>query len=174
MCRAWRSKASGSASSMAPTSFAVVVAWWSNGVDIDHTAGQCAGAPRGALYIDGTGYPQLDASNNYVVGDPNPDWTGSLRTAFRYKHISLSGLLDIRHGGENYNGTRGAMDHFGTSAESQFYRDAGDFVFGQSYLKGPVAGPGAGMGVPLGESWFTGPGGVLTDLSPCSSRTPGS
>ena len=132
-----------------------------NGVDIDHTAGQCEGARRGALYIDGTGYPQLDASNNYVVGDPNPDWTGSLRTAIRIKHISLSGLLDIRHGGQNYNGTRGAMDHFGTSAESQFYRDAGNFVFGQNYLKGPVAGPGAGMGVPLGESWFTGPGGVF-------------
>jgi TonB-linked SusC/RagA family outer membrane protein len=132
-----------------------------NGTDIDHTAGQCEGAPKGALYIDGTGYAQLDASNNYVVGDPNPDWTGSLRTAFRYKHISLSGLLDIRHGGQNYNGTRGAMDHFGTSAESQFFRDGGDFVFGQSYLKGPVAGPGAGMPVPLNEAWFTGPGGVF-------------
>jgi hypothetical protein len=132
-----------------------------NNVNIDQTAGACLGAPRGALYIDETGYAQLDASNNYVVGDPNPDWTGSLRTALRYKKISVSGLLDIRHGGENYNGTRGAMDHFGTSAESERFRTGGDFVFGQSYLKGPVAGPGAGMAVPLDEAWFTGPGGVF-------------
>ena len=73
------------------------------------------GRPAGALYIDATGYPQLDASNNYVVGDPNPDWTGSVRTALRFKGFSVDRLLDIRHGGQNYNGTRGAMDHFGTS-----------------------------------------------------------
>jgi len=132
-----------------------------NNVNIDQTAGQCLGAPSGALYIDQTGYPQLDASNNYVVGDPNPDWTGSLRTAFHYKKASLSALLDIRHGGENYNGTRGAMDHFGTSLESQQLRDGGNFVFGQNYLPGKVAGPGAGMAVPLDEAWFTGPGGVF-------------
>ncbi len=132
-----------------------------NSVDIDHTAGQCLGAPAGALYIDGTGYPQLDASNNYVVGNPNPDWTGSLRTSFKFKGISVTGLLDIKHGGQNYNGTRGAMDHFGTSLESQVFRDGGNYVFGQTYLKGQVAGPGAGMAVPLNESWFTGAGGVF-------------
>jgi TonB-linked SusC/RagA family outer membrane protein len=132
-----------------------------NDVNIDQTAGECLGAPSGALYIDGSGYPQLDASNNYVVGDPNPDWTGSLRTALRFKGFSVTGLLDIRHGGQNYNGTRGAMDHFGTSLESQRLRDGGTFVFGQTYLKGPVAGEGAGMAVPLNEAWFTGPGGVF-------------
>jgi TonB-linked SusC/RagA family outer membrane protein len=132
-----------------------------NNENIDQTPGECLGAPKGALYIDQTGYAQLDASNNYVVGDPNPDWTGSLRTAFRFKKVSVSGLLDIRHGGENYNGTRGAMDHFGTSEESAQLRTGGDFVFGQTYLKGPVAGPGAGTAVPLDEAWFTGPGGVF-------------
>jgi TonB-linked SusC/RagA family outer membrane protein len=132
-----------------------------NNVNIDQTPGECLGAPSGALYIDATGYPQLDASNNYVVGDPNPDWTGSLRTGLRFRRFSVTGLLDIKHGGQNYNGTRGAMDHFGTSLESQVFRDGGNYVFGQNYLPGPVAGPGAGMAVPLGESWFTGPGGVF-------------
>lgn len=133
-----------------------------NDVNIDRTAGLCQGAPDGALFIDASGYPQLDASNNYIVGDPNPDWTGSLRTAFRYKGVSLTGLLDIRHGGQNYNGTRGAMDHFGTSRRSQELRDGGPFVFGQTYLGDQrVAGPGAGAAVPLDEAWFTGPGGVF-------------
>jgi TonB-linked SusC/RagA family outer membrane protein len=133
-----------------------------NGIDIDHTAGQCLGARRGALYIDGTGYPQLDPSANYVVGNPNPDWTGSLRTGVRWKKLSLTGLFDIRQGGVAFNGTRGALDHFGTSRESQVLRDGPPQVFGSTYMRGEhVAGPGAGMAVPLNEAWFTGAGGVF-------------
>jgi hypothetical protein len=133
-----------------------------NGIDIDQTAGHCLDAPDGALYIDESGYAQLDAAGNYVVGDPNPDWTGSLRTAFRFKKISVTGLLDIRDGGQNYNGTRGAMNHFGTSLESQQLREGGAFVFGETYLaEQAAAGPGAGTAVALDEAWFTGPGGVF-------------
>jgi TonB-linked SusC/RagA family outer membrane protein len=133
-----------------------------NGIAIDQVAGHCLDAPSGALYIDETGYPQLDPTDNYVVGDPNPDWTGSLRTAIRFRKLSVTGLLDIRDGGQNYNGTRGAMDHFGTSLSSQQLRDGGPFVFGESYLQdNAVAGPGEGLAVPLDEAWFTGPGGVF-------------
>lgn len=131
-------------------------------VDIDATSGFCQGQAAGALYIDSTGYPQLDPSSNYVIGNAQPDWTGSLRTGFRYKRLSLSGLLDIRSGGQAYNGTRGAMDHFGTSLESQQYRDGGTYVFGQTFFGNEkVAGPGVGMAVPLDEAWFTGAGGVF-------------
>jgi TonB-linked SusC/RagA family outer membrane protein len=137
-----------------------------NNVDIDHSAGQCLGAPNGALYLDATGFPQLDPSANYVIGDPNPRWTGSLRSSLRLKKFSVTGLLDVRHGGQAYNGTRGALDHFGTSLESQQFRDGGTFVFGKTYFQGQqVAGPGAGMAVPLGEAWFTGPGGVFNGPS---------
>src|SRR5215203_6283498 len=31
-----------------------------NGVDLDNTAGECQGAPSGALYVAADGYPQLD------------------------------------------------------------------------------------------------------------------
>jgi TonB-linked SusC/RagA family outer membrane protein len=133
-----------------------------NGVAIDNTAGECQGAPSGALYIDATGYPQLDAAGTYVLADPNPKWTGALRTSVRVRKFSLGGLLDIRHGGKAYNGTRGALDHFGRTLESQTFRDGGNYVFGQNYFQGQqVAGPGAGTGVPLGEAWFTGPGGIF-------------
>lgn len=132
------------------------------GVDLDNTAGFCQGAPKNALYIDATGYPQLDASGNYVIGDPNPSWTGSLRTGFRWKKIRVGGLLDIRHGGVASNSTRGALNHFGTSKESQVYRDGGNYVFGSTYFTHqPVAGPGAGQAVPIDESWFTGAGGIF-------------
>jgi TonB-linked SusC/RagA family outer membrane protein len=133
-----------------------------NNVNIDNTAGECQGAPAGALYIDATGYPQLDAAGTYVLADPNPKWTGALRTSVRVQKFSIGGLLDIRHGGKAYNGTRGALDHFGRTLESQLFRDGGNYVFGQNYFQGQqVAGPGAGTPVPLGEAWFTGPGGIF-------------
>jgi TonB-linked SusC/RagA family outer membrane protein len=132
-----------------------------NDVDLDNTPGQCQGAPAGALYIDPSGYPVADANGQYVQADPNPDWTGSVRTNFRISKLSISGLLDVRHGGVNYNGTLGALDHFGKSQESQVRRDGAPVVFGSDYLQGPVAGPGAGTAVPLNEGWFTGAGGVF-------------
>ena len=132
------------------------------GIDIDNTAGQCLGAPAGALYIDSTGYPQADNAGNYVIGDPNPDWTGSVRTSFRIQKFSIGGLVDIRQGGVASNQTKGALNHFGTSKESQVMRDGGNFVFGETYFnEEPVAGPGAGMAVPIGQAWFTGNGGIF-------------
>lgn len=132
-----------------------------NDVNIDATAGECAGAPAGALYVGPDGYPVLDAIGNYVLGDPNPDWTGSLRANFRIHKVSLSGLLDVRHGGLVYNGTLGALNHFGTSQESQVRRQGPPVTFGTDFMQGPVAGPGAGTAVPLNEAWFTGQGGVF-------------
>jgi TonB-linked SusC/RagA family outer membrane protein len=131
-------------------------------IDIDNTAGHCQGQPTGALYVDSTGYPQVDPTGNYIIGSPQPDWTGSVRTGFRYKRLSVSGLLDIRAGGDAYNGTRGAMAHFGTSLESQQLRDGGNFVFGETFFGDETpAGPGAGLAVPLNEDWFIGTGGIF-------------
>ncbi|HEX6435481.1 MAG TPA: TonB-dependent receptor, partial [Gemmatimonadales bacterium] len=131
------------------------------GYDIDNTAGHCQGAPTGALYIDSTGYPQVDVGGTYVFGDPNPDWTGSLRTSFRVNKFTIGGLLDIRRGGVNHNGTKGALNHFGTSAET-LKREQGSFVFGDTYFDDQtVAGPGVGAAVPLGEAWFSGSGGIF-------------
>jgi TonB-linked SusC/RagA family outer membrane protein len=132
------------------------------GVDLDNTAGQCQGAPTGALYIASDGYPQVDVGGTYIIGDPNPDWTGSVRTSFRVNKFSIGGLLDIRQGGDAYNGTKGALAHFGTSKVSQELRDGGNFVFGDTYFGDQaVSGPGAGSAVPLNEAWFTGSGGIF-------------
>jgi hypothetical protein len=68
----------------------------------------------------------------------------------------------VRQGGDAHNGTKGALHHFGTSKESQVNRDGGNFVFGDSYFGNEtVAGPGAGMAVPLGEAWYTNNGGTF-------------
>jgi hypothetical protein len=128
------------------------------GYDVD---ANCGNAPKGALYIDdGTfsstglaGFPVPDYSTTRVMGDPNPDWTGSFIPTFRYKKWTFSGLLDIRKGGQVYNGTRYALIHFGTAKETN--RRGDDVVFGDTYFKNEkVAGPGAGQTATLSEEFF--------------------
>jgi TonB-linked SusC/RagA family outer membrane protein len=49
----------------------------------------------------------LPITNNTFlpIGDRNPDFTIGLTNSFRYKSLSLSFLLDIRKGGDVFNGT---------------------------------------------------------------------
>ncbi|MBX6330801.1 MAG: SusC/RagA family TonB-linked outer membrane protein [Gemmatimonadaceae bacterium] len=134
---------------------------------------ECGGAPAGALYIGADGFPVVDPTNR-VIADPNPDWLGSIRTSFRFHKVQISGLLDIKHGGDVWNGTRGALYNFGTHKDTDM-RDqtrtfGKDFMPGRDGASGAVAGPGAGTpinfgavanpatGVTYGQAWFTGDG----------------
>jgi hypothetical protein len=131
----------------------------------------CAGKPKGTLYIDdGTncspdpGMPCED-TNLRILGDPNPKWTGNAHTTFRFRKLELSALVDIRHGGLMWNGTRGALLSYGTHKDTEIravctgptsadctgnLRAFGD----ANWFAGPVVGPGAGMKIPIGENWF--------------------
>jgi TonB-linked SusC/RagA family outer membrane protein len=122
------------------------------GVDL---ATVCAGQPHGALYLDATGLPVGD-DNPRIVANPNPDWTGSVRTGFRFQRFSVSGLLDIRNGGQIYNGTRGALWSYGTHKDTEIRgtqvvlgRDAAPGV-----PVGPTVGPGSGVPITLNEFYF--------------------
>jgi TonB-linked SusC/RagA family outer membrane protein len=139
------------------------------GVDpIDNTPGECQGAPAGAVYLGADGRPVLDpTASAYVLGDPNPDWTGSVKTNFRFGKLSVGGLLDVRHGGIAYNGTKGALNEFGKNLATAQARDAGTMVtFGQNYEINTIAhdqfaGPGVGVATPLDQSWFQGVASVF-------------
>ncbi len=63
------------------------------------------------------GMPYEDATEG-VVGDPNPDFLLGFRNSFSYKGFTLSFLLDIREGGDIYNGTKGVLNNFGIGAET--------------------------------------------------------
>jgi TonB-linked SusC/RagA family outer membrane protein len=103
-----------------------------DGVNIDQG---CGSAPKGALYIAQDGFPVVDPTNR-VIADGNPKWTGAVRTSLTWRKIQLSGLLDIRHGGDIWNGTRGALTSFGTSA---FTLDRGvQRTFGKDFMAGAV------------------------------------
>jgi outer membrane receptor protein involved in Fe transport len=57
------------------------------------------GRPTGRLLLTPQGRAVL-ASDNQVVGDPNPKWTGGFTNNFTFKGLTLSTLLDIRYGGD--------------------------------------------------------------------------
>lgn len=134
-----------------------------DGIDIDGAPGHCQGAPSGALYIGADGFPIYDFTDR-VIADPNPDWTGSLRTSVSFlKRWQLSGLLDIKEGGQIWNGTKGALYNFGTHKDTEIRNQ--QLAFGSAnWFPGPVAGPGAGDAVTISEAtWFrVGIGGGFT------------
>ncbi len=82
----------------------------------------------GNLVIGPDGWPLIDPVQG-IVGDPNPDWLAGFQNTFSFKGFSLSGLLDIRRGGDIWNGTRGSMGNFGTSKESGDLRNVTGYVF---------------------------------------------
>jgi TonB-linked SusC/RagA family outer membrane protein len=141
-----------------------------SGYDLDPNAAPgpttpCAGAPHGAYFIDAGGEPVIDNTLR-VIGNPNPRWTGSLRTSLRYGKWHLSGLLDVRHGGQMHNGTKAALYSYGTHKDTQVRADCSsgtacvgnEHVIGQpgSPIVGPVVGPGAGTPIPIGQNWYEG------------------
>jgi TonB-linked SusC/RagA family outer membrane protein len=65
--------------------------------------------PNGRYQVDPTtGLYKLN-TNNPVVGNREPDLIGGISNTFRYRQLSLSFLLDIRKGGDVFNGTEYAL-----------------------------------------------------------------
>ncbi|MGB3778004.1 MAG: SusC/RagA family TonB-linked outer membrane protein [Tunicatimonas sp.] len=75
-------------------------------------------APDGQLLINpDTGLPFI-AAETQGVGNPYPDWIAGFRNTFSYKGLTLTALLDIRQGGDVYNGTRGRLLRLGQLDET--------------------------------------------------------
>ncbi len=74
--------------------------------------------PNGRYLIDPTsGLYKINATNP-VVGNREPDYIGGFENTFRYKRLTLSFLLDIRIGGDVFNGTEYAMVVNGLSKQT--------------------------------------------------------
>ncbi len=111
-------------------------------------------APAGTIYVGADGFPQLDPQFR-VLGDPNPQWIGSIRSTFRFfNNLAISGLVDIQHGGIRWNGTRGALSFFGAARWTTPYHGAGVTETYAKFCGCKVAGPGVGQQVSFDQDWF--------------------
>ncbi|MEQ8469646.1 MAG: SusC/RagA family TonB-linked outer membrane protein [Marinoscillum sp.] len=82
----------------------------------------------GQMVIGSDGWP-LFSDTQDIIGDPNPDWLGSIRNSLDVYNVQFSFLWDIRKGGDVWNGTKGFMDYLGTSKESGDLREVTGYVF---------------------------------------------
>ena len=101
---------------------------------------QRASDGSGKLALDAQGFPQLDPANG-VVGDPNPQWRGGVGATLRYKGVGLYVLVDHVHNFDVWNGTRGILNYFGTSAATgtRTTLSAADAAVTQTFGGGTVA-----------------------------------
>jgi len=106
---------------------------------------------NGRRIIGYDGFP-LVSEQQQIVGDPNPDWLLGLQQHLAWKRWSLDLALDVKAGGDLWNGTRGVMNYLGISRESGEGRTVTDYVFsgvtpdGEENNKAvALADPAAGM-----------------------------
>jgi len=73
--------------------------------------------PKGDILINPTSGLPIINSNFLPIGDRTPDFTIGLTNKFKYKNLSLSFLLDIRKGGDVFNGNAFYMFRTGLSTK---------------------------------------------------------
>jgi hypothetical protein len=88
-----------------------LLAQYQGGVSLNARVGEAFGALVGSDYVyNANGERVIDPANgrylrnpNQVIGNITPDWIGGIRNSFNYKGISLSFLIDVKHGGSVFS-----------------------------------------------------------------------
>ena len=121
----------------------------------------------GSIVFDEFGFPEQDQLEG-VIGDPNPDWQGSVTNTFKYKNFRLSVLFETYQGADIYAGTKSVMRDLGTwydtgkevTATRNYFQSNGNIINIGETFRGNVADFGAGP-VALTENWYNGDGGFF-------------
>ncbi|MBC7417011.1 MAG: SusC/RagA family TonB-linked outer membrane protein [Pedobacter sp.] len=58
---------------------------------------------QGRKVIDASGFYEKTGTSNNNIGNPNANWIGGINNSFTYKNLSLSFLVDVRHGGDVFS-----------------------------------------------------------------------
>jgi len=76
---------------------------------------------NGQLVIGADGYPIIPQplSNNYLIGNAYPDWTGGLGSTLAYKGITFSFMFNFRRGGDVFDIPKTQRFSTGIGAETQ-------------------------------------------------------
>jgi TonB-linked SusC/RagA family outer membrane protein len=87
-----------------------LLASYQGGVSLNARVGEAFGALVGSDYVYLNGEKVVNPANgryltnpNQVIGNITPDWIGGVRNSFSYKGLSLSFLIDVKHGGDVFS-----------------------------------------------------------------------
>lgn len=72
----------------------------------------------GSMIIGANGLPVLNNTRGNI-GNPYPDWIGSLRNTLNIKGLNITALIDVRKGGDIWCGTYARMSQYGITAPSE-------------------------------------------------------
>lgn len=114
----------------------------------------------GSLDLNANGFPQI-TSQSIVLGDPNPDWRGTLGLNARMGALSLNVLFEHSQGGDYSPRTQWVLRRFGTTSETDLEVTLtedlknydGKVIPAGTTLRGEVKDFGGGN-VVLDETWF--------------------
>ncbi len=140
--------------------------------------GDYARTSDGKLVIDDDtsssnyGYPLVDPKLK-VIGNPNPKFILGITNNFRYKNFELSFLIDMKVGGQMWNGTLGALTYFGMSKNTENRDQVGetskvfDGVTGHYDADGNLIASTNVNTVPVGldQNWYQGNGGGFGNVA---------
>ena len=118
------------------------------------------GTVDGTLILDENGFPQI-TSLKMVLGDPNPDWRGSLGLNARFKGFNMNVLFEHSQGGDYSPRTQWVLRRFGTTAETanrvtldkDYVNFDGDIIESGTVVRGSIHNFGGGD-VLLDEAWY--------------------
>jgi len=82
------------------------------GITINARVGEAYGTINGSDYVyndkgekivKSNGRYQISSTNDIVLGNFNPDWTGGINNTLTYKNLTLSFLVDVQKGGDIFS-----------------------------------------------------------------------
>ncbi|MDR6735072.1 SusC/RagA family TonB-linked outer membrane protein [Sphingobacterium sp. 2149] len=117
-------------------------------------------SPEGDLLVDPTtGLYLTTTIPNQVIADPNRAWSAGLTNTFKYKNLTLSGVLDLKKGGDVISWSAGALRSNGSLDITGEDRDKPHILPGViqqadgSYIKNNIQ-------IPAQSYWNSGFGGI--------------
>jgi TonB-linked SusC/RagA family outer membrane protein len=123
----------------------------------------------GQVVFDEFGFPVQDEVEG-IIGDPNPDWQGSIGTGITWKGFRLSALFETFQGADIYAGTKSVLADLGRSegtgneitATRNLVEANGNIINIGETFRGNIFDFGAGP-VALTEPWYNGDGGFFSN-----------
>jgi hypothetical protein len=83
---------------------------------------------EGQYIIGDDGFPLADKITG-IIGNPNPDWISALNTYFSYQGFELGFQLELKKGGDVWNGTQSTLNYYGLSEETAALRETKGYIF---------------------------------------------